>query len=283
MRVFSFVIGLLGMIIMTTPDPAPAAEPKFMDLNTLLMETTFFVEGPSSKEEGKTSGGTVFVLGKPYDESGMVHYVLVTATHVLNDIKGDVATLHFRQRKPDGTYEVSPWPIVIRRANVDLFTRHPEVDVAAMHVRMPQAFTSLSVVSTAHLASDEQLEKYEIHPGDELFCLGFPLFASGNYRFPILRSGKIASYPLVPTARNRAWLFDFRVFGGNSGGPVYFIDRNRRYGNATVIGETIQLVIGLVTSQLLAAPEFNNRELQLGAIVPAPMILETTNRLSKPE
>jgi hypothetical protein len=44
------------------------------------------------------------------------------------------------------------------------------------------------------LANDDLIEKFEIHPGDELLCLGFPLFVSSDSGFPILRSGKIASF-----------------------------------------------------------------------------------------
>jgi hypothetical protein len=142
---------------------------------------------------------------------------------------------------------------------------------------MPTAFKA-SLLPFGLLATDELLRKYELHPGDELFCLGYPLFTSADHGFPILRSGKIASYPLVPAKQHKNWLFDFRVFKGNSGGPVYFVDRNRVYGNATHLGETIQLMVGLVTSQLSSAA-VNNTELQLGVIIPAEFITETLNML----
>ena len=119
------------------------------------------------------------------------------------------------------------------------------------------------------LARDEELAQFDVHPGDELNCLGFPLGATADYGFPILRSGKIASYPLVPAKTHKNWLFDFQVFPGNSGGPTYFIDRHRSYGGTTMIGQTIQLVVGLVTSQVYANVGTSLRELQLGVVIPA--------------
>ena len=71
------------------------------------------------------------------------------------------------------------------------------------------------------LANDDLLAKYNIHPGDVLDCLGYPFgFESPVGSFPILRSGKIASYPLLPTKGTQSFLLDFRVFPGNSGSPV---------------------------------------------------------------
>jgi hypothetical protein len=69
------------------------------------------------------------------------------------------------------------------------------------------------------------------------------------------------------------------VFGGNSGGPVYLIDRSRMYGNKINFGETLQMVVGLVTSQAYADTKKQNA-LQLGVIVPSPYIRETVNALS---
>lgn len=128
------------------------------------------------------------------------------------------------------------------------------------------------------LGDDEALTKFEIHPGDELLCLGFPLFVSSDFGFPILRSGKIASYPIIPTPIIKHILFDFHVFEGNSGGPVYFVDRERIYGNSIHLGEIEQFVVGLVTSQL-GSKLYNNQFLELAVVVPSSFIRETINLL----
>jgi hypothetical protein len=151
--------------------------------------------------------------------------------------------------------------------------------VAAIYVSLPSAFEHITIAHYNVLATDEELAKYELHPGDELNCLGNPLGASGPFGFPILRSGKIASFPLIPAKVHKNWWFDFRVFPGNSGGPVYLIDHNRNYGDNVRLGETIQIMIGLVTQQISADQGSGPRELQLGVIIPALFIRETMDML----
>jgi hypothetical protein len=46
------------------------------------------------------------------------------------------------------------------------------------------------------------------------------LFAEGPFGFPILRAGRIASYPILPTADTKTILLDFPVLPGNSGGRL---------------------------------------------------------------
>jgi hypothetical protein len=268
-------------IIMTiTGTPATAAapdQPETFEINTQLMETTFRITGPSSKQAGATSGGTVFLMGKPIGD-GRASYVMVTAAHVFDDIAGEQAAISFRYKDAEGKYQQAEYPVKIRDGDKPLYTKHPSVDVAALYVLMPSQFQTVKMLDIALLLKDEWMTQYEIHPGDELLCLGYPLFAGGEHGYPILRSGKIASYPLVPQKEYKNWLFDFRVFPGNSGGPVYFVDRNRTYGNATHLGETIQFVAGLVTQQAFA-PLVGNRDLQLGIIIPATYIRETLDML----
>jgi S1-C subfamily serine protease len=105
-----------------------------------------------------------------------------------------------------------------------------------MYVRLPTT-ADIDFLPMTVLASDKELEELEIHPGDRLFSLGFPLGVEANEAgFPILRSGNIASFPLLPTSKTKTFLFDFAVFGGNSGGPVYFEDVNRRYRSSIKLG-----------------------------------------------
>lgn len=240
------------------------------------METTFQIVGPTGKPN-EISGGTVFILGKPTKDGAKAYFVMISAAHVFEQIKGDTGTIQFRFKRDDGTYANAPYEIPLRDQGKPLYVKHPEVDVAALYVKMPTAFKA-TLLPVSLLATDEWLRKFELHPGDELLCLGYPLFPSADHGFPILRSGKIASYPLVPAKQHKNWLFDFRIFKGNSGGPVYFVDRNRQYDGQTHLGETIQMMVGLVTSQL-SSVLVNNTELQIGVIIPSEFITETLNML----
>jgi len=224
-----------------------------IEINTTLMHYTYLIEGPTGKPD-EVSRGTGFLMAVPDpNRPAKGRPVLVTAAHVLSKISGAVAKVYLRQEITDRKFKKVAWDIRIRDANTPLWTQHPTADVAVMRIPLPQFISSQSHVpipSTDMLADDTRLEEWEIHPGDELLCLGYPLGAEANSQgFAILRSGKIASFPLTPASEVRSFLFDFEVFPGNSGGPVYFVDRGRTYGGVAHLGETVFSVVGLVTEE----------------------------------
>jgi len=212
------------------------------ELNTVLMRSTF-------KLADKESIGTAFIVGRMSEKNATkAYYVMVTAAHVLEEMKGTHAILYLRKRNEN--YQKVPYPFEIRREGKPLWTTHPDkaVDIAVMYVALPQDIDIL-LLPTAVLADDEVLEKFEIHPGDELMCLGYPFGSEATEAgFPILRSGKIASYPLIPTKQIKTFLYDFRVFRGNSGGPVYFVESGRTYAGGMHVG-LIQFIAGLVSQE----------------------------------
>jgi S1-C subfamily serine protease len=249
------------------------------DMSTVLMQSTFRIEGPAKNEAGKASIGTVFVVGRPLkSDPARSAYVLVTAGHVLSDISGQFASLLVRRKNADGTYAPYPWQIRIRDSlGKDLFIKHSEADVVAMYVTLPADLIE-DFVSTEYFADDKQILEYEVHPGDELLCIGFPFGLTVNgWGFPILRTGVVSSYPLTPAKAVKFISFDFRVFGGNSGGPVYFRFSNRYYQGTTHLGAIAQMIIGLVTEQI--ADPATNTPISLARIVPAQFIVETINSL----
>ncbi len=213
-----------------------------IDLNTILMRSTF-------KIAGKENLGTAFIIGKPVPgDSQKLYYVLVTAAHVLRGIKEDQAIL-FLRKKQGNEFIKMPSALTIRKEGVPLWKEHPKADIAVMYIKLLNE-ADIQLLPMSLLATDKELEKYEIHPGDALSCLGYPYGAEANEAgFPILRSGQIASYPLTPTSKVKTFLYDFRVFGGNSGGPVFFIDKNRSYGGTVYLGNTIQFFAGLVSEE----------------------------------
>lgn len=254
-----------------------------LELNTVLMNSTFRIEG-----SGKT--GTIFILGKlSKKDSSKAFYVLVTANHVLNDIKTDTATL-FLRKVLNKKFLRLPYTIKIRENGKPLWIKHPEVDVAAMNVPLPKELR-ITLLPTFFLATDSLISEFEIHPGDELLCLGYPYGLSANDAgFPILRSGKIASYPITPTREVKSFLYDFQVFGGNSGGPVYFIDQNRRYKGSVHIGE-VRFIMGIVSGEVgleeqiksLTEISVKKHPLSLAKVIPAIFIKETIDLLPSKE
>ncbi len=252
------------------------------DLASTLMRSTF-------KIQGQTSAGTGFIIGKPLAaDPNRGFYVLVTAAHVLEEIKEDTAILHLR-RKADIGFTRLPTPIQIRRSGAPLWRKHPDVDVAAMAVRLP-AGVDIVLVSTASLATDDVLRRLEVHPGDELLVLGFPYGAEANEAgFPILRSGRISSYPLTPTTDTKSFLLDFNVFAGNSGGPVFMHHENRVYGGGTHLGVT-HFIAGLVSQEQnvseriksLTEELIKTHRLALGVVIHASFIEELLRSIPEP-
>jgi len=233
------------------------------------------------KIQGQTSGGTGFILGKPLAaDPKRGFYVLITAAHVLEQIKEDTAILHLRRSVDTGFTRLAT-PIKIRKLGTPLWRKHPDVDVAAMALSLPSD-ADIALVSTAMLANDDMLRRFEVHPGDELLVLGFPYMAEANEAgFPILRSGRIASYPLTPTKETKSFLLDFNVFRGNSGGPVFMHHENRIYGSATNIGVT-HFIAGLVSQEQnvseriksLTEELIRTHRLALGVVIHASFIEE---------
>ena len=256
-----------------------------LELNTVMMRNTYKIEGEGSL-------GSCFLVGKPIKEQpGKARFILVTANHVLEQIKGEEATIYLRKKSNDNSFIKIPWKIKIRQSNNDLWIKNKRgIDVAVLYVSLPKDI-DYELISYTNLASDKDLTEYEIHPGDEMYCLGFPFGTEANEAgFPILRSGKVASYPLVPTMKNESFLLDFKVFKGNSGGPVYFVDTNRFYGGNFRFNK-IQFIAGIVSKEFnitetikaLYETKQQIHPLSLAVIIHASHIRETIDQLPEAE
>lgn len=268
-----------------------------VDLNVAMMQSTFMLQGQDST-------GTAFLLLRPYPgqqpdaESLAGKVVLITAAHVFERMKGDEAKIlwHVRDVNSDAWSSV-PARLKIRANGKPLWTRNPNADVAVMYVLPPLGpdkrtpLMSIDrVVPTGVLADDAILRENEVGPGLELKCLGYPLGAASNAaQFPILRTGVIASYPLLPTSSTKTFLFDFRVFQGNSGGPVFYAESAAK--GSTEICCKPQFIMGLVSEETLWAATVNEPyetrqtklQLSLGVVVHASIIKETIELLPSPE
>ena len=239
------------------------------------------------KVAGKGSVGTAFIIGRPVpNDTGKLYYVLVTADHVFRDMEGEQATLYLRKKQGDEFIKL-PYTLKIRRGTELLWKKHPETDVAVMYVRLPEQ-ADIQLLPTSMLADDNMFNQFEVHPGDTLSCLGYPYSAEANEAgFSILRSGQIASYPLTPTSQIKTFLFDFQVFSGNSGGPVYFVQSNRAYGGSTILGQTIQFFAGIVSQEKFLEEEVRSitetrrtkHRLSIAVVVHATLIRETIDLL----
>jgi S1-C subfamily serine protease len=245
-----------------------------IDLAVDLMHATVQLEQPLG--DGTRTVGTGFLISDPGPD-GKPRTVLVTANHVFSGMPGATARIGYRVENPDGSWNYSPKPLQIRDAGGhQLWTHHPSRDVAAIVITAPPEFAK-AAIPAQYLASDDTFSQYKVEAGDEMMALGFPRGLAANQAgFPILRAGRVASYPVAPAKIFPTFLLDFSVFPGNSGGPVFMTDQDRRREGTA--GDEPEFIAGLLTQQV----ELNSERLEIGIVTHAKFIRETLARIDDP-
>jgi hypothetical protein len=233
-----------------------------------LIQATVRLEQPIGN--GVSTVGTGFVIRATHPD-GSPQAVLVTANHVFARMPRDKAQVGFRAANAKGEWRFAPVSIRIRDADgKPMWTRHPTQDVAA--IELP-ASVAVVGVPAKELPGERALATLRVSPGDEMMVLGYPRgFAANRAGFPILRAGRVASFPLSPAERYPTYMLDFSVFAGNSGGPVYIALKPRasrqESGNPIVI-------TGLLTQQI----KISGDRLAIGNVTQADFISETISLL----
>lgn len=259
------------MIAPPLPQDPPAAD---WDLTVGMIDATVQIDQPLG--DGNRTVGTAFLI-QAVRPDGSPRVVLVTAAHVLDRMAAPEARVGWREAVADGGWRFDPQPLRIRDGDDrPLWTRHPERDIAVMEIVAPEPFAR-AAIPLGWLADQNSFAAYQVGPADELLSLGFPRGLSGNRAgFPILRVGRIASYPLVPVTAFPAFLLDFTVFPGNSGGPVFWTPSARR--RPGTVEPTQPFIAGMLTQEVLVADE----RLDIGVVTHAQFIRETVAMLDQP-
>lgn len=231
------------------------------DLPLELIHATVQLEQPLA--DGTRTVGTGFLIAAPRPD-GSPRTVLVTAAHVFERMPSEKARVGYRVANADGSWSYTPQTLTIRdAAGEKLWTKHPTRDVAAISITAPEAFAK-AAIPLNWLAQDDTFGKEQVSAGDEMMALGFPRGLAANQAgFPILRSGKVASWPVAPANIYPTFLLDFSVFPGNSGGPVFMSSPGGGGGQR-------QFIAGLLTQQV----ELNKERLEIGIVTHAKYIRE---------
>ena len=245
------------------------------DLSVELIHATVQLEQPLG--DGTRTVGTGFLI-QSIGPDGTPLTVLVTANHVFARMPGAEARIGYRIANADGSWTYKPQPLKIRSdAGQELWTHHPMRDIAAISITAPEAFAR-AAIPLSWLADDQTFEALKVSTGDEMMALGFPRGLSANQAgFPILRSGRVASYPISPARIFPTFLLDFSVFPGNSGGPVFVTTNSRRRLGASDVAP-VQFIAGLLTQQV----ELNKERLEIGIVTQAKYIRETIDLVVDP-
>lgn len=232
-----------------------------VDLSVDMIKATVQLEQPLG--DGNRTVGTGFLVNDPTPD-GRPRTILVTAAHVLHKMPAGEARIGYRFQTADGSWKYAPQPLVIRgKDGAPAWKQHPSRDVAALEITAPPEFAA-AAIPLSWLAGDDTFRAQGLGPGDEMMALGFPLGLSANQAgFPILRAGKVASYPLAPSAEFPTFLLDFNVFPGNSGGPIY------------VSGKGDGFVAGILTQQV----ELTGERLDIGIVTHARYVRETVDMI----
>lgn len=246
-----------------------------LDLNMALMRATFKLE--QRQDDGISTVGTGWLvrLPGPAYGSGKDKVALVTAAHVFNRMKLAEATVHWRREDDGGMWHRESKPLIIRTTSLDpKWTRHASRDIAVMLVSPPDQ-PRAHAIDFDLLADDSVFQDFDVRPGDEVLALGYPRgIAANELGFPILRSGRVASFPLWPSERFPTFLMDFAVFAGNSGGPVYMADRSRKAAGSKDFHEA-QFVAGMLVQQVTLTDE----RLEIGIVLNATFVREALREL----
>ncbi|MFJ6024190.1 trypsin-like serine peptidase [Brevundimonas sp. NPDC092305] len=258
------------MVMQDMPPEPPAAEswgaPEW-DLTLGLIAATVQIDQPSTP--GQRTVGTGFLIDAPKPD-GSPRTVLVTAAHVLERMTDPQARIGWRVALADGAWRFAPEPLTIRDAGgVALWMKHAERDVAVMEVTAPEAFAR-AAIPLDWLADARAFDQWQVRPGDELLTLGYPHGLSSNRAgFPILRVGRVSSWPLTPISAFPTFLLDFAVSQGNSGGPVFWTPSARRRPDAPVPDHPF--IAGVLVQEVQGGGE----GLDLGVVAHAEYVRET--------
>ena len=240
--------------------PAEAARPTWT-LTRGMIDATVQIDQPNG--QGTRTVGTAFLVSAP-EPDGAPRTVLVTAGHVLDRMTGREARVGWRSETIGGAWRFDPEPLAIRDAgDQPLWTRHPDRDIGVMTIQAPDVFAR-AAIPLAWLAGPEMFDEAQVGPGDEMLTLGFPHGLSANRAgFPILRTGRIASWPLTPITAFPTFLLDFAVFPGNSGGPVFWTPAARK--TASDRAPNHPYVAGMLTQEV----RVNDERLSIGVVAHA--------------
>lgn len=233
-----------------------------------LIQATVRLEQPIG--EGRSTVGTGFVVVASHPD-GSPRAVLITADHVFARMPRDKAQLGLRTADAQGEWRYAPVSIRIRdAAGKPLWTRHPTQDVAA--IELPPTAAAIGVPAS-ELPGERALANLQVEPGDEMMVLGYPRgFAANSAGFPILRAGRVASFPLSPANRYPTYMLDFSVFAGNSGGPVFI---TLKPPAAPAARNAPIVITGLLTQQI----KLSGDRLAIGNVTQADFISETISLL----
>src|SRR5262249_12819593 len=145
----------------------------------------------------------------------------VTAGHLLDSMGKGPLVIAVRMPGKEGGSQLGVIGMPKERTGKLIYARHPGEDVGAFDPSVLDKDTRLVLPSFLQESSLSG-EARSLHAGEEVSFLGFPDLVPGTAGgFPVLRSGKIASYPAAQPHSGGTFLINADVYPGDSGAPVF--------------------------------------------------------------
>ena len=252
------------------------------EFNALVVDSTFQIICKADTHTGLTTTGTGFLMARKPD-SKHPHkqgFVLLSADHVFAECakSGDTATILFRYRDTTSLqWVLEPRQIKIVEKNRPLWVKHPTDDVAAMPVEVPDG--AIRVALPVSVLADKQVLTRDLYFGQEVLALGYPFGELGQSGFPLLRPGTITSRVIED---KQLFALSFQVYPGDSGGPVYRIERTQHTVRVTIVGLICQARI-LKAGESRSGSMIVRTFVGIGYVAPSTELIETINLLPSGE
>ena len=166
------------------------------EISEALVKATYKLVG-----DGSAAGGTAYRIS---DAAGVPRYIIVTAHHVLDRMKGNSCLIVARSLRGDRNYQRLEIRVPIRNGGQTLWKKHAVHDLAVLPLGNVANLEALPLDS---LATEESLG--DVRVGDQVRVGVFPEKAESNPAgFCILRSGSLASFPITPVRSHPGLIID---------------------------------------------------------------------------
>jgi hypothetical protein len=207
-----------------------------MNVTEKMMWSTY----PLMTQKGAATG---FVINRPSTQAhGGVVPVIFTCTHVLDTVGNGPLVIGVRM--PDTTGDAQVALIAFsppkQRGKQHFYVRHPHHDLAAFALHLPEEFAGHAEIHTSLSERSLVHDSRSLHSGLEVSFLGYPEVLPGTEgAFPVLRSGRVASYPVGTSQAHGRFLINADVYPGDSGAPVFMSGRGN---HPELVGMVIQRI-----------------------------------------
>ncbi|MCF7786853.1 MAG: serine protease [Prosthecobacter sp.] len=168
--------------------------------------------------------------------------VIFTSVHVLETMGKGPLIIGFRILDAAGEARVALLAFIPPKpaGKKKFYVRHPDFDIAAFALHIPAEIAARADVPSCLNENSLSRDGKALHVGEEVSFLGYPDVLPGtDGAFPLLRSGRVASYPLGTAQAQGRFLINSDVYPGDSGAPVFINSTGTR---PELVGMIIQRI-----------------------------------------